>query len=339
MIFTPSKNNPILKPNAKIPWASLAAYNPTVIYENKLYHLFYRTLGQAFVSKIDHAVSRDGVNFKRDREPDLKPELKIEKNGIEDPRIVKIDKTFFLTYTAYDRKSARLCLATSYDLLHWHRHGLMLSNWDFSKAGGFSVDGDSAQKTLEAKTDWSKAGGIFQVKIKNKYWMLFGDRNIWLATSSDGIKWQTILKPFLKPRAKYFDNAFIEMGPPPIKTKKGWLILYHGVNQKGSYQLGYVLLNLKDPKKILYRSKEPIFIPTEADKFPGLVDILPGGQATLELMDKNELKKFTDKVRKPKVIFCNGAVLIKDTLRIYYGINDTYIGTATAKLKDILNSK
>ena len=157
MIFTPSKNNPILKPDPKIPWASLATYNPTVIYENKTYHLFYRTLGQAFVSKIDRAVSRDGVNFKRDREPDLKPELKIEKYGIEDPRIARIDKTYYLTYTAYDRKSARLCLATSPDLIYWHRHGLMLSNWDFTKAGGFSVNYDSAQKTPEAKTDWSKA--------------------------------------------------------------------------------------------------------------------------------------------------------------------------------------
>lgn len=343
MIFTPSKNNPIIKPNSKIPWASLATYNPTAIYENKTYHLFYRTLGQAFVSKIDHAISKDGVNFKRDMEPDLKPELKIEKNGIEDPRITKIDKTYYLTYTAYDRKSARLCLMTSSDLTNWHRHGLMLSDWNFTKAGGFADDCDSAQKTPEAKTDWSKAGGIIPAKIKSKYWMLFGDRNIWLATSANGINWRATLKPFLKPRPKYFDNAFIEMGPSPIKTKKGWLVLYHGVNQARSYQLGYVLLDLKDPKKILHRSEKPIFLPTEADKFPGLADIIPGGQAALELMDKNELKKFTDKIRKPRVIFCNGAVLeseIRESrLRIYYGINDTYIGTATARLKDILNSK
>lgn len=339
MIFTPSKNNPIIKPNSKIPWASMATYNPGLIYEKKIFHLFYRALGQAFVSKIDHAISKDGVHFKKDLEPDLKIELDIEKNGIEDPRITKIDKTYYLTYTAYDQKSARLCLATSCDLIHWHRHGSMLTDWNFTKAGGFTDNCDDAQKTKEAKTDWSKAGGIFSEKINNKYWMLFGDRNIWLATSTDGIKWRATLKPFIKPRLKHFDNAFIEMGPPPIKTKKGWLILYHGVNQARTYQLGYILLDLKDPKKILHRSNEPIFSPIEADKFPGLVDIVPGGQAALELMDKNELKKFTNKTKKPKVIFCNGACLIKDILHIYYGINDTYIGTATAKLKDVLNSK
>jgi predicted GH43/DUF377 family glycosyl hydrolase len=339
MIFTPSKNNPILKPNHKIPWRSLATYNPTIIYENKTYHLFYRALGQAFVSKIGHAVSRDGIKFKEDIEPTLTPELAIEKNGLEDPRIIQIDKTYYLTYTAYDGKTARLCLATSYDLIHWHRHGEILTNWNFKQAGGFIVDWDSAQKTPEAKIYWSKSGGIFGEKINGKYWILFGDRNIWLATSSNGIKWQAILKPFLKPRPKYFDSIHVEMGPPPIKIKKGWLVLYHGINHNKTYRLGYVLLDLKNPQKILYRSSQPIFSPVEAIKLPGIVDIITGGKEITNKMNKKKIKVFLSKNKMPKVIFCNGAVLIKDTLRIYYGINDTYIGTATAKLKDILNSK
>ncbi|MCX6795990.1 MAG: hypothetical protein NTW06_00655 [Candidatus Falkowbacteria bacterium] len=339
MIFTPSKSNPIIKPNPKIPWASLATYNPTVLYENKTYHLFYRAVGKTFISQIGHAISKDGVNFKTKNIPTLSPKLDIEKNGVEDPRITRINTTYFLTHTAYDKKSARLCLATSRDLLNWSHHGLMLPDWNFKKAKGFIVKWDIAQNTTEAKTDWSKAGGIIPAKIKNRYWMLFGDRNIWLATSKNGIKWQAILKPFLKPRPNNFDNIHIEMGPPPIKTKSGWLVLYHGINKNKTYQLGYILLDLKNPTKIIHRSNQPIFSPIEAIKLPGFVDIITGGKAIINTMNKKKIKNFLLKNKMPEVVFCNGAVLVKDTLRIYYGINDTYIGTATAKLKDILNSK
>lgn len=340
-MFKKSLKNPIIKPDPKIPWRSLATYNSTVIYENKTFQLFYRALGQAFVSKIGHATSKDGIKFKKDIEPAFSPELAIEKNGVEDPRICRIEKTYYMTYTAYDGRAARLCLATSCDLEHWHRHGEMLTNWDFKKAGGFIVDWDSAQKTGEAKKLWSKSGGIFPEKINGKFWMLFGDRNIWFATSVDGIKWQADLIPFLKPRKDNFDNIHIEMGPPPIKTKKGWLVLYHGINEKRTYQLGFALLDLRKPEKILFRADEPLFLPSPNQD--GLVDIAPGGHAAMEQMGKEELKIFAKRLKEkkqlPNVIFCNGACLIKNTLHIFYGINDTYIGTATTDINSLLDSR
>lgn len=342
MIFTPSKNNPILKPNKKNSWEAAKVYNPGVVYYNNKYHLFYRAVGfgKNWKSVIGYAVSKDGVKFKRAAKPILLPKGKLEIRGLEDPRITKIGNKFYMAMAAYDGITGRLNIAISKNLVNWKRKGPALKDFLLEKYGGVFVKYRKGERIIKKMPyEWSKSGGIFSEKINGKYWMMFGEFKIWQATSKNGIRWKVIKKPFINSRSKYFDNVYVEMGPPPIKTKNGWLVLYHGINKERSYQLGYLLLDLKNPKKILYRSKNPIFFPLEASRFHGIVDIAPGGLNAQEKMEKKELKKFIDNRSIPKVIFCNGAVLIKDTLRIYYGINDTYIGTATAKLKDILDSK
>ena len=318
-------------------------YNPAAIYENKKYHLFYRAIGGAWVSKIGYAVSDDGENFIKDKHPALEPELEIEKNGIEDPRIVKIGNTFYMSYTAYDGNTARLCLAFSRDMKKWTRQGEVFPSWDARKAQSFIVSWDKAQNNKTAKKHWNKAGGIFSEKINNKYWMIFGDRNLWLASSLNKKIWQPYYKPFLKPRPDFFDSVHIEMGPPPIKTRKGWLVLYHGIDKKRVYRLGCLLLDLKNVNNILYRSKKAIFEPEKPYEISGLVDILPGGFEKMEQMDEAELQKYITKAKNshvmPSVIFCTGAILKNNTLRIYYGAGDDVICTATANINDILNSK
>jgi predicted GH43/DUF377 family glycosyl hydrolase len=343
MIFTPSKNNPILKPNKKNNWEAAKVYNPGVVYYNNKYNLFYRAVGfgKNWKSVIGFAISKDGVKFKRSAKPILLPKGKLETRGLEDPRITKVGDKCFMAMAAYDGKVPRLNTAVSNDLIHWRRNGRALSGWKLEKAGGRYVEWrDGKPKIVPQPNEWSKSGGIFPEKINNKYWLLFGEFEMWLAESKDGKKWQADNKPLISPRqGKYFDNNYVEMGPPPLKTKEGWLVLYHGIDKKFFYRLGYLLLDFKNPRKILYRSTKPIFFPDEAEKFPGVVDIIPGRYTSTGGMDKKELRDFAILAQKPKVIFCNGAVLIKDIVRIYYGINDTYIGTATAKLKDILNSK
>ena len=338
-MFTRSKNNPILKPNKNYGWESRKVYNCGAIYDSNQYYLFYRAVGDDWISRIGYAVSKDGEKFKRFNKPLLFPEIDLEKRGIEDPRITKVNDKYFLTFTAYDGNAARLNFATSQDLKKWYKYGKILSSWDFEKAGGFSVNWDEARK--ETEKDWSKAGGIFSEIINNKYWMLFGDSNIWIASSDDGIKWEPIWEPFIKPRkGGYFDNAHIEMGPPPIKTDVGWLVLYHGINQEIFYRLGFLILDLNNPTKILYRSEKPIFEPEEPYELSGIVDILPGGLKAMEKMSKTELTEFLKTHEKtgrmPKVTFCCGAVVVDGILRIYYGASDSIICTATAKLKDIL---
>ncbi len=343
-MFARSNSNPILKPNTKNEWESFKVYNPGAFYEDGVYHLFYRAMGKNWISSIGHAVSGDGENFERSKSPLLASPH--NSYSIEDPRVTKIKDKYFLTFTRYDKLNVTLNLATSTDLKNWNVHGEMIPSWDFKKASGFLVDWDPAQveaeKNLEASHKWCKAGGIFGEIIGDKYWMLFGDRHIWLANSDDGITWNPIWEPFIKARGKnYFDEEHIEMGPPPIKTSKGWLVLYHGVNDKIVYRLGFMLLDLNDPTKILYRSKDAIFEPQESYELKGIVDILPGGSKAMEKMNTEELAEFIqryeEKDKMPRVAFVNGAVLVGDTLRIYYGASDSVICTATANISAILN--
>ena len=248
-----------------------------------------------------------------------------------------------MSYTAYDGKTARLCLATSNNLGKWKRHGEIFPAWDAHKAQSFTVSWDQAQKNKIAKKHWNKAGGIFPGKINNKYWMIFGDRNLWLASSPDAINWSPRHQPFLRPRPSFFDEAHVEMGPPPIKTRSGWLVLYHGIDKTKTYRLGFLLLDLKNAHKIIYRSKLALLEPKKPYEISGLVDILPGGFGAMEKMEKTELQAYIKAAQAnnsmPKVVFCCGAVLIKDVLRIYYGAGDSVICTATASLNKILTSK
>jgi len=148
----------------------------------------------------------------------------------------------------------------------------------------------------------------------------------------------------LKPRGgKFFDSEHVEMGPPPMRTDKGWLMLYHGVNEKIEYKLGYALLDIKDPTKILYRSEQAIFQPREPYELSGIVDILPGGYEAMKAMSEEELHKFVEanieKNTMPKVVFSCGAVLDGPTrLRLYYGAADSLVCTATVDIDDILKS-
>ena len=344
-IFIRSKLNPILSPNPNNPWETFQLYNPGAIYHNNKFHLFYRALGHAknWQSVIGYAVSNDGKNFKRFDKPLLVGDNFFEKRGLEDPRITKINNTFYMAYAAYDGLTPRLSIATSKDLKKWTKHGPCLNNFDFTRFNGVFTKWKEGKPTVtKQKNEWSKAGGIFPEKIQNKYWMLFGEHRIWLAHSDDGINWQAEPKPFLAPRKKYFDNTYVEMGPPPIKTNKGWLVLYHGIGRRINYRLGFLLLDLENPYKIIYRSSQAIFEPQRPYEIKGLVDIMPGGLKEQEKMSKTEIKKYIDKAiadhTMPAVVFCCGAILIKNKLRIYYGAGDSVICTAVAKLDNILNS-
>lgn len=355
-LFTRSKRNPILKPIKNHKWEAFKVYNPGVFYEDGKYHLYYRAMNKSedWYSSIGYAVSDDGEHFKRFSDPLLAPNPKteLEKRGYEDPRITKVDDTYFMAYAVYDGIEPRLNIATSKDLNTWTKQGQAFKDFRFTKMGGFLPIWHSGEPRYSqkprGKDEWSKAGAIFPSKIKNKFWMLFGDCNIWLAYSDSGIKWKSIKQPFIKPRkGKYFDNYYVEMGPPPIKTDSGWLVLYHGIDRKIYYRLGALLLDIDDPSKILYRSKEPVFGPKESYELGKLIgktfiDAILGGLEAIQSKNKKDLEKYLKKLDKekmiPKVIFCCGAVLVDGVLRIYYGASDTFICTATARLDDILKT-
>ena len=302
-LFTRSEYNPILRPNSKNWWEAKKLYNPGAIFDDGKYHLFYRAVGSGigWKSVVGYALSDDGENFSRFDEPLLIGGDEYEKRGLEDPRITGIEDTFYMAYAAYDGITPRLCIATSHDLKKWKKHGPAFSGWMFDEAGG----------------------------VRTRF-----DEN--------GIKWTGDQTPFLAPReGNFFDNIFVEMGPSPIKTEKGWLVLYHGVNDKYCYKIGFLIQDLENPREIIFRSDLPIFEPIKDYELSGIVDVLPGGLESLQRMSDEELKRFLakniEKGTMPKVTFCCGATVVNEELRIFYGASDSVICTATARLNDILS--
>jgi predicted GH43/DUF377 family glycosyl hydrolase len=352
-IFLRSKHNPIIKPNPKHKWESLKVYNPGAIFHDGKYYLFYRAMGigEDWHSSLGYAVSKDGEKFKRFSKPMFERDKSnpFELRGFEDPRIVKIGNTFYMTYAVYDGKTPRLHIVTSQNLKKWNKKYRVLKDFRLTKQGGVFVkwkDGKPIEinnPSEPEKDERTKAGAIFPEKINGKYWMLFNEYRIWLASSKDGIEWEVNPKtPFIEPRknTNLFDNVFVEAGPSPIRTDKGWLVFYHGINDAIQYNLGILLLDLNNPEKILYRSEEPIFGPKEKYELSGIVDIIPGATNLIEQGKKDELKallkKAIEKGFMPQVTFTAGAVLNNGIIRLYYGAGDEYICTATAKLEDVL---
>ena len=189
------------------------------------------------------------------------------EGGVEDPRIVETDEgLYIMTYTAYDGKIARLCLASSKDLIEWQKHGLVLG------AGKF-------------RTTWSKSGSIvcrregnrlLATKVNGKYWMYWGDTDIFAATSKDLIHWEPVLdeegeiRPVFGPRPGMFDCQLVEPGPPALLTDDGILLIYNSRNldeggdpalPPGTYTAGQVLLDATDPLRVVNRLDHYFFKP------------------------------------------------------------------------------
>lgn len=350
-IFKRSFKNPILGPNSTHFWENKKLYNPgAIVHEGKI-HLYYRAIGDSedWSSVIGYAFSDvdDGEDFIRFDDPLLKGEGKLEKRGLEDPRIVKIEDTFYMTCAAYagPGEGVRLKVLTSqYPHKDWQKHGFALPNFDYRRDGGFFVRwGENGPVKKEPNNiPRSKAGAIFPETINGKFYMLFGEHRVWMAESKDGITWESDKQPFLSPRdEEYFDNFFVEAGPPPIKTDQGWLVLYHGIDKRMTYRLGYLILDLENPRKVIYKSQNPIFGPQESYELSGIVDVLPIGLKEINLMTRNKWNNYLDRAMKegfmPQVTFCCAAILIKDEVRIYYGASDSVICTAVAPLKKILD--
>jgi len=248
-------NEPLLRPGAG--WSDFGAFNPAAIRAGAKTVLLFRAQDANRTSRIGYAESTDGLHFTVRPEPVLTPEADYERNGgVEDPRVVQIDGTYYLTYTGYDTHSAQLCLATSKDLIHWERKGVILPAY----RGTWN-------------TQWTKSGAIVSQKINGKWWMYYlGTRKdtdgqardyMGLASSEDLQHWSDATEqPVLPRRAGAFDARVMEPGPPPIVTSAGILLLYNGANEKLVYGPGWALFDGNDPARLIARSEEPFVVPT-----------------------------------------------------------------------------
>lgn len=233
--------------------------------------------------------SDDGVNFKA--EPlELHGKGYAERFGIEDCRVSQIGETFHLTYTAVSDNGVAVGLRTTNDWNSFENNGLIFP-------------------------PHNKDVAIFEEKVNGKFYALhrpssknIGGNFIWLAESYDGLHWGNH-QCIVKTRANNWDSARVGAGAAPIKTELGWLEIYHGANEDHRYCLGAVLLDLKNPAKVIARTEDPIMEPTES----------------------YELKGFFG-----SVVFTNGHIVNGDELTIYYGAADEFICGAKFSIKEIL---
>lgn len=287
---------PLLKPD--LPWASKGLFNPAAIRVDGKTVVLFRATDERNTSRIGYAESSDGVRFIESPQPVFSPETEYEKGGgVEDPRLVQIGGTYYLTYTGYNMRDAQLCLAVSNDLKHWERKGVIMP----ANKGSWN-------------TQWTKSGAILPEKVNGKWWMYYlgtstgtdGVRRdkMGLAVSDDLLHWSDATsKPVLDVRPHAFDSRVMEPGPPPMLTEAGILLLYNGADDKLVYRPAWVLFDRHDPSHVIARAKEGFMDPKLEWERVGVV---------------------------PNVIFLEGAIPRPAGRHIevtgYYGAADKYVG-------------
>lgn len=312
--------NPILSPVGHSYWESKAVFNPSAVYGDGKIHLIYRAIGHGDMSVFGYAVSSDGLNIeKRGKHPafverihrfsgdrHLTPKILYESGGggnggAEDPRLTLIDGRVYMLYTSFDGWSSVRIAITSISFEDFVRE-----KWNWKKPVLISPPG-------EIHKNWV----IFPEKIKGKFAMLQGIsprvqiRYLDTLDHFDGSQHLESERPNGKGFVGSWDNKLRGVGPTPIRTKYGWLVIYHAMDERdpNRYKLGAMLLDLKDPNRILVRSHKPILEPDEWYENEGM---------------------------KSGVVYSCGAIVVDEWLYVYYGGADTVACVATAHLDTFL---
>ena len=316
--------NPILQPSddqvfacpvrkEEVKWESRNVLNPSAVMKDGKVHLIYRAQDQHMTSRLGLAISEDGLHFEKQPAPIFFPSeddmYGLEwPGGVEDPRVVESDEgVYILTYTAYDGTTARLCLASSRDLLNWTKHGPVLADEKY-------------------RDQWSKSGAIVSrlegdkviaTKVDGKYWMYFGDTDLFMATSEDLIHWEVLENEYnqqmtsvLHPRKGYFDSRLVEPGPYALIRDEGILLIYNAMNAvrfndpglpPHTYAAGQALFDPQKPYMLIDRSENYFIHPEKEYELVGEVN---------------------------RVCFVEGLVHVQNKWFLYYGTADSKIAVA-----------
>jgi len=298
-----SPDNPIIAPT-KNDWEAKATFNAAAIYLDNKFHIIYRAMAHSGRCVFGYANSKDGLKInERLNEPVYVPRMPFEiKNsdgwsGCEDPRLVLFDGKIYMFYTAYDGinpPSVALSSIETKDFLN--------KNWNWEMP-----------RIISPLTEFNKNACIFPERVDGKIIVMHRMNNSIDFQRIDNLDFENgelgNETNWIIPRKGMWDSEKIGITGPPIKTKHGWLLIYHGVSRHAKYRLGAILLDAEDPEKILSRTDGPILEPLMNYEIEGQV--------------KN-------------VVFSCGVVLHDNTLFVYYGGGDTVLGVATAKLDDII---
>jgi predicted GH43/DUF377 family glycosyl hydrolase len=298
-LFHRYEGNPVLCA-ADFPQMVNAVFNPAAVRFQEETLLLVRIEARSGLSHLAVATSADGrTGWQLDPIRRMDPELDTfaEHWGIEDPRITAFDGRFFVAYTGYSAGGPLVCLATTTDFVTFERHGVIMSPED-KDAALFPAQFDGRWALLHRPVPASNFGA-----------------HVWISFSPDLRHWgdSTVLLPAR--RGGWWDANKVGLGPPPLATRAGWLICYHGVKATASgsiYRLGLALLDRNHPERVIARGNEWVFGPQASYERQGDV---------------------------PDVVFPCGWILRDDgdTLDLYYGAADSVVCLATASLNDLLD--
>jgi predicted GH43/DUF377 family glycosyl hydrolase len=327
--------DPILKPNPvpeflcpmtgqAVRWEQDNVFNPAAVVKDGKVYVLYRAEDDsgigigAHTSRIGLAFSSDGSHFRTEPVPVLYPAQDDQRRfewpgGCEDPRVVEGPDGYVMTYTAWNRDTARLSVATSKDLYHWTKRG---------SAFGDAFNGRFVDT-------WSKSGSILTTivghrlvaaRVEGKYWMYWGEGSICAATSNDLVRWTPVLDSggallhLLGPRPGLFDSGLAECGPPAVLTRNGIVLIYNGKNGdsdgspdvgRGAYSAGQALFDAQDPLKLLQRTDRCFFKPERPYEATGQY--------------------------ASGTVFVEGLVFFRNRWRLYYGTADSMVGVAVSR--------
>ncbi|MFT3902663.1 MAG: glycoside hydrolase family 130 protein [Niabella sp.] len=252
--------------------------------------------GQDYLTTLSYlcpVFSTDGIHFQKDeRHPPLFGDSMYTAYGIEDCRVSRLEDTWYLTFTAVSSNGVAVGMKSTKDWITYADHGLIFP-------------------------PHNKDCCLFEEKIGGKYYALhrpsspeIGGNYIWIAESEDLEHWGNH-RCIAQTRKGSWDSARVGAGASPIKTETGWLEIYHGANEEHQYCLGLLLLDLKDPSKVIARSGAPVMLPeTDYEKWGFFGE----------------------------VIFTNGHIVNGNDITIYYGAADEVICAATTTISALLKT-
>lgn len=311
--------------------------NPAVIAEGNTVHMFYRAVREGNHSTIGYCRLEGPLRVvQRDTNPLLYPQFDYEIQGTEDPRIVKIEDLYYLTYTAYDGTNAAGALAISNDLLHFVKKGIITPGFSYSQFEQLVANEELNEKYFRSYNKWKEGSErgeklyltdknvvFFPRKINGKFHFMHRIKPEIQLVAIENL--EDLTPEFWEDHFRYFDfhillrsrysheSSYIGAGCPPIETPNGWLLIYHSVYDTPDgyvYSACAALLDLDNPTVEIARLPYPLFTPETNYELSGIVN---------------------------RVCFPTGTALFGNRLYIYYGAADKYVACASTNLQDLIH--
>ncbi len=332
------KEGVLLEPT-NLDFESKAVLNPTCVKKGNYVHMLYRAVRKNNVSCIGYCKLKGPLQVvQRCKHPILCPEFNYDKAGLEDPRITYMGKNYYMFYTVYDGKNARVAYAVSKDLKNFKKQSVITPDITYNDAETlfrhsrekhgklkdlyFFFEAYFKDSVGEDVLLWEKDIMLFPKKINGKYALLHrilpDIQVIYFKDFKDLTLhyWKNYLKHlsnFIVLTSKHgFESRNVGGGAVPIETSKGWLLIYHAVEDTEDgriYRASAALLDKKNPLKLIGRLKEPLFSPEEKWEKEGNVS---------------------------NVVFPTGTAIFGKRLYIYYGAADKRIAAASVNLNELL---